>query len=111
MTYIEFFQGLKHLCAPWVCRNQITLIAKRGLAVAFTVAFASFIFPLTNVSGDSVNPGVYAPNSTPYGTPYKDWISKMVAVDNVNTSFTASEGQLYLREVRKQTRRSCLVLG
>jgi hypothetical protein len=59
-----------------VCRYEMKLMAKLGLAFAFTVAFASSIFPLTNVSGDSVNPGVYAPNSTPYGTPYKDWIAK-----------------------------------
>ena len=54
----------------------MTLMTKQGLAVAVTIAFATSIFPLTNVSGDSVNPGVYAANSAPFGIPYKDWIGK-----------------------------------
>lgn len=54
----------------------MTLMTKQGLAVAVTIAFATSIFPLTNVSGDSVNPGVYAANSAPFGIPYKDWIAK-----------------------------------
>jgi hypothetical protein len=54
----------------------MTLMTKQGLAVALTVAFASSIFPLTNVSGDSINPGVYAANSAPFDIPYKDWIAK-----------------------------------
>ncbi|MGI0002072.1 MAG: hypothetical protein ACRD42_03225 [Nitrososphaeraceae archaeon] len=49
---------------------------KQGLPIVLAVVFASTIIPLTNVSGDSVNPGVYAPNSSPYGTPYEDWIAK-----------------------------------
>jgi hypothetical protein len=57
-------------------RYQMTLMAKHGLTVAFIVAFVSSISPLTNVSGDSVNPGVYAPDSAPYDIPYKDWIAK-----------------------------------
>jgi hypothetical protein len=51
-------------------------VIKQGLEIVLAVIFASTIIPLTNVTGDSVNPGVYAPNSSPFGIPYKDWIAK-----------------------------------
>jgi hypothetical protein len=49
---------------------------KQGMALVVAVAFAYSIFPLTDVSGDSINPGVYSQNSAPFGTPYKDWIAR-----------------------------------
>ena len=49
---------------------------KQGLEIVLAIVFASTIIPQTNVNGDSMNPGVYAPNSSPFGIPYKDWIAK-----------------------------------
>ncbi len=51
-------------------------MARYGFAFALMVAFASCIFPTQNVSADSVNPGIYSPNSFPYDTAYKEWIAK-----------------------------------
>jgi hypothetical protein len=52
------------------------LMVKHVLCWVFAVTFAISIFPLPNVSGDSVNPGVYGPNSAPFGIPYKNWLAK-----------------------------------
>ena len=47
-----------------------------ALTLVLTLAFTNSIFTPTYVSGDSVNPGIYSPNSSPLVTPYKDWIAK-----------------------------------
>jgi hypothetical protein len=43
----------------------------------FPVTFVAFLsLPTDDTYSDSLNPGVYSPDSSPFNTPYKNWIAK-----------------------------------
>jgi hypothetical protein len=46
------------------------------LGLILILPLTNSIFTVMDVSGDSVNPGIYSPNSSPFGIPYEDWLTK-----------------------------------
>jgi hypothetical protein len=54
-------------------------VLKQGVVTILAILYgAGFAIPsiLIHVQGDSTNPGVFAIDSKPYGTPYADWVGK-----------------------------------
>jgi hypothetical protein len=57
--------------------NYISLLKCNAMGVILISSFAVMLIPyFTSVMADSINPGVFSTDSSPYGAPYGEWMAK-----------------------------------